>query len=78
MFSSLQGKPCKAHFLIVSLKTVRGFPSLLSLVILFHILAAVLAIELILKCVEWMLDLERNYHTLIHKENSLKDKKFCL
>ena len=78
MFSSLQEKPCEAHFLISSLKTVSGFSPLLSLVILFHILAPVLAIELIPKCVEWMLDLEGNYHTLIHKQSSLKVKKFCL
>ena len=55
VLQSLQGQPSGNHLL----KTVRERASLISLGILFHILAAILAMDSIPKCIEWMFDLDR-------------------
>ena len=54
VLQSLQGQPSGTHFLILPLKTVRKHASLILLGILFHILTAILAMDSIPKCVEWM------------------------
>ena len=52
---SLQGQPSGTHFLILLLKIVKEHAPLISLRILFHILAAILAMDSIPKCVGWIL-----------------------
>ena len=59
VLQSLQGQPSGNHLIILLLKTVRERASLISLGILFHILAAILAMDSIPKCIEWMFDLDR-------------------
>ena len=46
-------------FLILFLKIVKELASLISLGISFHILATIIAMDSIPKCVEWILYLER-------------------
>ena len=48
-----------SQFLILFLETIRELASLISLGILFHILAAILEMNSIPKPVEWMFDLSR-------------------
>ena len=59
VLQGLQRQPSGTHFLVLLLKTVREHASLISLGILFHILAAILAMDSVPKCVEWMFDLDR-------------------
>ena len=59
VLQSQQGQLCGIYFLILLLKAVREVASLISLGILFHILAVIFEMISISKCVEWIFDLER-------------------